>query len=82
MYSESRRGYRNKDSTLKVHAQNLNPSSPSKETVILKDSGSGTLILDSFLEKPEATEFPLGDIDAGHSYFEELILLQHIDAGK
>lgn len=80
MYSESRRGYRNKDSALKVHAQNLNP--PSEETVILKDSGSGTLNLDSLLEKPEATEFPLGDIDPGHSHLGELILLQHIDAGK
>lgn len=37
----------NKDSTRKGHTQNLNPSSPSEEAVILKDSGSGTLILES-----------------------------------
>lgn len=80
MYSESRRGYRNKDSTLKVHAQNLNP--PSEETVILKDSGSGTLNLDSLLEKPEAIEFPLWRYRPRPQSFGELILLQHIDAGK
>lgn len=82
MHSESRRGSRNKDSTCKGHAQKLNHSSPSEEAVILKDSGSGTLILESLLEKPEATESPLRDLDTGHSHFGELILLQHIDTGK
>lgn len=72
----------NKDSTHKGHAQNLNPSSSREEAVILKDSRSGSLILESLLEKPEATETPLGDTGTGDSHFGELILPQHIDAGK
>ena len=38
--------------------------------------------MESLLDKPEATESPLRDLDTGHSHFGELILLQHIDAGK
>ena len=75
-------GMESRDPILKGHGQKLNPSSPSEEAVILKDSGSGTLILESLLDKPEATESPLRDLDTGHSHFGELILLQHIDAGK
>lgn len=57
--------------------------SPSAETVISKERGSAhLLILESFLEKEEATVTHSGDTDAGRNYLGSSLYDENTGSGK